>query len=86
MRPDFRIGFDQMPVPLVLVRCRRCHRTAGVWCADSTGAGAWRSRHRRRCRCDPPVELPDGEELDELIGQARRSMRFDGRAALSVFR
>jgi hypothetical protein len=81
-----RFGFDGVPLALVLVRCRRCHRPAGLFCADASGTGAWRKDHHRRCRCDPPPQLPNGTELDRLVAQARRGMRSDGRAAVSVSR
>jgi hypothetical protein len=79
-------GFDKMQFPLVHVRCRRCHKSAGLFCADTSGAGAWQHSPRRRCRCDPPPQLPTGTELDGLVAQARRSPRSDGRAAVSLSR
>jgi len=81
-----RLGFRYMP--LVLLRCRRCRRTAGLWSADADGRGNWESHPapQRRCRCDPPPELPQGAELDGLVAQARRRKRYVGRAAVTVSR
>ena len=70
-----RLGFDKMPLPLVKTWCRRCHRPAGLWCADASGAGRWHNDHRNRCRCDPPPTLPSGAELDTEVKRARRSWR-----------
>lgn len=81
-----RIGFDKMPLPLVLVRCRRCHRPAGLFCADASGSGSWRHDHHRHCHCDPATPLPTGTELDKLVARARRGGRSDGRAAVTVSR
>ncbi len=75
-----------LPLPLVLVRCKRCRGLAGLFSADPSGAGAWSNDHRHRCRCDPPPQLPEGTELDGLVAQARREMRYDGRAPVTVFR
>jgi hypothetical protein len=81
-----RTGIDKMPRSLVLVRCLRCRVTAGLFRADGSGTGSWRHDNNRRCRCDPPPKLPEGAELDELVAQAWRSMRSDGRAAVTIFR
>ncbi len=78
------VGIENWPSPLVLARCRRCRKTAGLWCADADGEGEWRNDHRHRCRCDPPPELPKGKKLDALVAQARRCARDDGRAAVTV--
>ncbi len=82
----WKYGFDAMPEPLVLVRCRRCHKPASLWSADASGEGEWQNPLYRRCRCDPPPELPKGEELDALVAKARLSRRYDGRAGVSVSR
>lgn len=81
-----RFGLDKMPLPLVLVRCRRCHRPAGLFRADAHGTGSWRHDHNRHCRCDPATLLPTGTELDKLVAWARRVGRSDGRAAVTVSR
>ena len=74
--------------------CRWC------WCAASGvtrlrgssarrqgEAGSWSHKERnRRCHCDPPPTLPAGAELDGLVAQAWRKMRYDGRAPVVVFR
>lgn len=71
-------GFDYIPQPLVQAWCSRCRKPAGLWRADSSGAGAWQQHHRKRCRCDPPPPLPEGAALDRLVERARRSVN-DGR-------
>jgi hypothetical protein len=73
-----------LPQALILVRCRRCHRSAAVWTEDAARHGEWRQDHRRRCRCDPPPVLPQGEKLEELAAEARPKIRSDGRAPVSV--
>ena len=82
-----RTGFDAMPLSLVLVRCRRCRKTAGLFSAGSGETGSWSHKERyRSCHCDPPPTLPAGDELDGLVAQARRKMRYDGRAPVVVSR
>lgn len=77
-------GVDEIPIPLVLARCRRCRLPAGTFKAAKGGSGTWRHEGRRRCRCDPPPQLPMGTELDELVARAWRGMRYDGRAVVTV--
>jgi hypothetical protein len=80
-----RTGFDAMPLPLVLVRCRHCHKTAGRFSAGKGETGSWSHKERNRgCHCDPPPTLPAGDELDALVARAWREMRYDGRAPVVV--
>jgi hypothetical protein len=81
-----RIGFDAMPLELLKVWCRGCHRPAGLWCAAASGAGAWHKDHRRRCRCDPPPQLPEGAELDREVARAWRSKRKGGKLPMNISR
>jgi hypothetical protein len=83
-----RTGFDRLPLPMVLVRCRRCRLPVGQYCEDSHGEGGWRRRDEERsCTCDPPPVLPEGDELARLLKRARRIRhRADGRARVTVSR
>jgi hypothetical protein len=81
-----RVGMDRIPFPLVLVRCRRCHRPVAVYCADSHGDGEWQRRNVAACTCDPPRVLPQGGELARLVKLARRKDSTPGRAPVSVSR
>jgi hypothetical protein len=83
----FRVGLDRMPLPMVLVRCRRCRRQAGQYREDSHGDGNWSYRDEGSCTCDPPVVLPQGDELVRLVKLARRrGQRADGKAPVKVTR
>lgn len=66
-----RWGFEPWRGALVITRCRRCKRNAGLWedCQDGT-EGAWANHHDNRCRCVPPPSRPQGAELDELVAKA----------------
>ena len=78
-----RIGFDAMPLPLVLVRCKRCHKTAGLFSAAAERCRLLVAQGpHRRCRCDPPPRLPEGAELDGLVAQAWRCKMRDERGVL----
>ena len=61
---------ENLPYRLVHVRCRRCHKNAGVWNGRKDGTGFWQNDHVRRCRCDPPPPLPEGGELEQLVAEA----------------
>jgi hypothetical protein len=82
-----RVGPEAIRLPMVLVRCRRCHRPAGRYCEDARGVGEWHYRDREACSCDPPPVLPDGPELARLVKLARRKgQRADGKAPVQVTR
>ena len=85
-----KFGLAQMPLPMVLVRCRRCHRPVALYFVEHDDTGEWRRRDIRPCRCDPATLLPSGRELAGLVASAR-ARRDDGftdiaRAPISVFR
>ena len=75
---------------MVLVRCLRCRRPVAQYFVEADGAGEWRRRDIRPCRCDPPPVLPSGDELGKLValGRARRENGFTdiARAPVSVSR
>jgi len=80
-------GPEAVPLPMVLVRCRRCHRPAGCYWEDARGEGNWRHRDQRFWSCDPPPVLPDGDELTRLVKLARRrGHRAGGKTPVSVTR
>ena len=82
-----RVGFDRIPLPMVLVRCRRCRHPAALYCEDAQGDGGWSYRDEGSCTCDPPPVLPQGDELARLLKRARRiGHRADGRARVTVSR
>jgi hypothetical protein len=82
----FKLGEDEFPSALVQVNCRTCRKPVGLWRADSTGDGSWEQYRRHRCRCVPPVSLPEGDDLERLVARAWRSMRPDGRTPVIVSR
>ena len=68
------VGLNGIPLPWVLVRCRRCHQPVALYCEDAGGVvGEWRRRDEGSCACDPPVVLPDGQELARLVKKAQRA-------------
>jgi hypothetical protein len=69
--------YDELPVPLVRVRCRRCRRPFALWKANVLDEGEWQIDLRGRCQCDLPPKLPAGEELDKLVEIAWRAIRSD---------
>ena len=71
----WKTGWDRMPFPMVLVRCRHCHRWVSLYHADAHGDGYWKRPEREPCTCDPPPVLPQGGELDRLVRRARRIRR-----------
>jgi hypothetical protein len=82
-----RVGPEAIPLPMVLVRCRRCHRPAGQYCEDAHGEGTWKHRDRGMCSCDSRTVLPEGQELSQLVKLARRrGQRADGKAPVSITR
>jgi hypothetical protein len=81
-----RDGMDEFPFLLVQVNCRRCRKPVGQWRANARGEGSWSRHHRQRCRCEPPVSLPEGNDLEELVARARRDPRPNGRAPVIVSR
>jgi hypothetical protein len=84
---SFQFGIEHMQLhPLLRVCCRRCSKTVATWIADADGRGDWHNEHRKRCRCDPPPPLPEGQELEKLVARARRKNRTDGRPAITLSR
>ena len=91
---------DDLAQQLVHVRCRRCHKNAGVWKGKTDGTGSWQNDHVKRCRCDPPPPMPEGAELDRLVARAwllidptgakrwtlAANEKYNGRAPLTVSR
>ena len=65
-----------LPISLVLVKCRRCYRRVDIWIHYVGSSSGWDGQ--RRCRCDPPPALPEGEELDELVKRAWTAIERDG--------
>ena len=63
-------GMEAWPVPLIMTRCHRCKKNAGLWHGSLNGRGSWYEHHDNRCRCVPPPSRPQGAELDELVAEA----------------
>lgn len=85
------IGFAQMPWSMVQVRCRRCKKIVASCLASQDGSGPygmgkWQHRGRRECRCNPPVVLPEGEQLAVLLKRAREKRASGSRHGVSIYK
>jgi hypothetical protein len=78
--------YDQLPVPLVRVRCRRCRRPFAVWNGNVLDEGEWQIGVRGSCHCDLPPKLPAGEDLVKLVETAWREIRAHRRTPITEFR
>lgn len=84
--PAHPLNFRDMRFPLVLVRCLGCRKPAGTWHESLNGDGHWENGSEKRCRCQPPVEYPAGEELQKLLHIALQKPRHPrGGARHTVF-
>ncbi len=85
--PSYQPGLRNIPRPLLLVRCRRCRKTAGLWNENLNGQGHWKNRNDDQCRCQPQPELPVGDERRRLVAEAlRRPPHPKGGARMTVSR